>query len=271
MPLDVQIHTREPEAERRAADRRGSMRRTEPRFGGADRRARERRERWASAPVDIKAPRAIPEGRPLPSVLARERRYRRALVVADALAAAVALAVSFLIAGLPLSWAQLLVPATTVLALEAGDLYDRDDLVLRRSTLDEAPALFQLAALATIAATIIGGRALHPLLLGGLWLALGGALVLGRGLARAAVRRSLATERCLVVGDAELATHVRGKVHDSRARAEVVATLPLAPGQSASSFGGHLGLLTLVLEHDIDRVILAPTSADHAHTLELIR
>ena len=33
-----------------------------------------------------------------------------------------------------------------------------------------------------------------------------------------------------MIGDAELATHVRSKVDAHRARAEVVATLPLRPG-----------------------------------------
>ena len=74
-----------------------------------------------------------------------------------------------------------------------------------------------------------------------------------------------------MIGDAELATHLRGKVHASRARAEVVATLPLGPAQTPDAFHGHLGLLALVLEHDIDRVILAPTAADNRQTLELIR
>ena len=70
-----------------------------------------------------------------------------------------------------------------------GDLYD---LVLRRSTLDEAPALLQFAAVATILAGVIGGQALDPLVLGALWLFLGAALVLGRALARATIRHLVA-------------------------------------------------------------------------------
>src|SRR5918994_5984541 len=257
MPIELLVHTNDPSAERRAADRRASDRRTAAR-GSGERRSDERRSLWSSAPRTIKAPTAIPEGKPLPRVATRERRYRRALVIADAAAATIALLASWLAAGLPLSPAHLLVPLAAVLALEAGDLYDRDDLVLRRSTLDEAPSLLQFAALATIAAAVIGGRALDPFLLVALWLIMGLALVLARAAARAAVRRVLECERCLVIGDAELATHLRGKVHASRARAEVVATLPLGPGETPESFHGHLGLLALVLENHIDRVILAP-------------
>src|SRR4051794_7828995 len=232
MPIDLLVHDRDPETERRSADRRAGERRERPRDEGDERRWRERRRRWTSMPRRAKAPVAIPEGRPLPSVLARERGYRRALVVADALAAAVALLVGWFAAGLALSPVHLLVPLATVLALEAGDLYDRDDLVLRRSTLDEAPMLLQFSAVATIVAAIIGNHPLEPVLLGGLWVILAAALVTGRGLARALVRRVIARERCLVIGDAELATHVRQKVHASRACAEVVATLPLGPQET---------------------------------------
>ena len=271
LPIELLVHNSDPETERRFADRRALDRRVYPRDGQQERRGTERRRRWSSAPRAIKTPTAIPEGQPLPRVALRERRYRRALVVADAVAASFALLVSWLAAGLALSPVHLLVPLAAVLALEAGDLYDRDDLVLRRSTLDEAPSLLQFAGLATIAAAVIGGQPLEPYLLVALWLIMGLALVVARAAARAAVRRLIACERCLVIGDAELATHLRGKVHASRARAEVVATLPLGPNQTPDSFHGHLGLLALVLEHDIDRVILAPTAADNRQTLELIR
>src|SRR4051794_16760312 len=215
MPIDLLVHDRDPETERRSADRRAGERRERPRDEGDERRWRERRRRWTSMPRRAKAPAAIPEGRPLPSVLARERGYRRALVVADALAASVALLIGWFAGGLALSPVHLLVPLATVLALEAGDLYDHDDLVLRRSTLDEAPALLQFAAVATIAAAVIGGSPLEPALLGALWLILAAALVLGRAVARALIRRLIPTERCLVIGDAELATHMRQKVHAS--------------------------------------------------------
>jgi exopolysaccharide biosynthesis polyprenyl glycosylphosphotransferase len=144
-------------------------------------------------------------------------------------------------------------------------------VIAQKIALDEAPALLQFAALATIAAAAIGGSALEPVVLVVLWLLLGLALVLARAAARAIVRRTVKPERCLVIGDAELATHVRSKVHASRARAEVIATLPLAPHETPSAFHGHLGLLALVLENDIDRVILAPTASDNRQTLELIR
>jgi len=270
MALDLLVHTDDPGRERRSADRRRADRRIAER-PDSERRGGERRFRWHAAPPEVRAPAAIPEGRPLPSVRRRELGYRRGLIAADVLAATCALLAASPVSGLEPSPVHILVPLAVVLALEAGGLYSRDDLVLRRSTLDEAPLLFLFASMATIIAAAIGGEALEPTVLLVMWLLLGAALVAGRFIARALLRRLLRPERCLVVGDAELATHVRRKVHDSRASAEVVATLPLAPGQSAEAFQGHHGLLTLVLDHDIDRVILAPTSADNVHTLELIR
>src|SRR5215218_6764411 len=270
MALDLLVHTDDPAREQRSADRRASDRRNAARQG-EERRRRERRLRWAAAPPEIRAPAAIPEGLPLPSVRSRERRYRGALIVADALAASLALLAASLLGDLDLSLVHFLVPLATVFALEGGDFYERDDLVLRRSTLDEAPMLLLFAAMATIVAAAIGGEALLPSVLVAMWLLLGAGLVVGRFLARSAIRRTIRPERCLVVGDAELATHVRRKVHDSRASAEVVATLPLAPAESVESFQGRHGLLRLVLDHDIDRVILAPTSTDNVQTLELIR
>src|SRR3954447_13182821 len=100
MPPDLLIHHDEV-LERRQGDRRGSERRTPVRAADG-RRGRERRSHWASAPTAVKAPRAVPEGRPLPGVRTRERRYRRALAVADAGASAFALVLSFLVAGLSL-------------------------------------------------------------------------------------------------------------------------------------------------------------------------
>jgi exopolysaccharide biosynthesis polyprenyl glycosylphosphotransferase len=270
MPTDVVIHIREPEAEQRLADRRQAERRLAERAAG-DRRGRERRRRWIRGAFEVGAPTAIPEGRPLPSVLARERSYRRALVVSDAVAACVALWASFSLTGLTISPAHLLVPLATMLALEAADLYDRDDLVLRRSTLDEAPALFQAAGLAAIAAALLGGDPLEPEVLVLLWVTIAGGLIVGRAVGRGVVRKRHPPERCLVVGDTELASHIRRKVRDSRACAEVVATVPLRPDESIERFSGPHGLQALMLAHGIDRVILAPTSTDHSSTLELIR
>src|SRR5690349_9022903 len=186
MSLDLLVHTDDPARERRSGDRRGFERRSAERGSASDRRGRERRSRWTAPPAEVRAPTAIPEGRPLPGIRARESRYRRALVVADGLAACLALLAAAWGESLQLTPVHGLVPLATLLALEAGDLYDRDDLVLRRSTLDEAPMLLLFASVATIVSAAIGGEALEPAVLVSMWLTLGTALVLGRFLTRAA-------------------------------------------------------------------------------------
>ena len=94
----------------------------------------------------------------------RERRYRRLLGLADILATLLALSLCINVLGRrnTVSVALLAaVPVVVVIAKVLG-LYDRDELVLHRSTLDEAPMLFQLATLFTLVVAI--GQA--PLQLG---------------------------------------------------------------------------------------------------------
>jgi hypothetical protein len=93
----------------------------------------------------------IMEGRTVAATALREGMYRRMLGVADATTAA--LIVLLALPGLadervPLS-ALLLAPAIVLLAKLTG-LYERDEVVLKKSTLDEAPRLVQAAALFTL-------------------------------------------------------------------------------------------------------------------------
>ncbi len=79
----------------------------------------------------------------------RDAYFRRLLATADVLAAGIALIVATSFGGdgdrLALA-AVLALPVFVVLAKLLG-LYERDELVINKSTLDEAPAVFQLATL----------------------------------------------------------------------------------------------------------------------------
>ena len=119
-----------------------------------------------------------------------------------------------------------------ILLFKLAGLYDRDELRLVHSTLDEAPLLLQLTGLFTLCVTI-----LEPILLDGtlgsdqiaaLWIVSFAAILCGRVLARWLAGRIAPAERCLVIGEPELAERVRAKLGASRARAVVVASLPLA-------------------------------------------
>src|SRR3954469_23303255 len=154
--------------------------------------------------------------------LARDRRFRRALVLADALAAAVALFIGVAVIGddslRPA--AALFVPLAVVVSKAIG-LYDRDELLLRKTTLDEVPALVQVTTAYTLLAWVCA-----PLLLAGslsrtqalgLWGLLLIASLCGRTAARALARATAPAERCLVVGDAASERRLARQVAASRA------------------------------------------------------
>ena len=206
----------------------------------------------------------------------RERRYRRLLGLADILATllALSLCINVLGRGNTVSLALLAaVPVVVVIAKVLG-LYDRDELVLHRSTLDEAPMLFQLATLFTLVVAI--GQA--PLQLGeiggdqalALWLLLFLALVAARVVARAIARHATAHERCILIGGIDECEMLRTKLDDSRAiKARVVERVTLSQideGELPPSV-----LRELIAEKDIERVVFAPRNADHGDVLDLVR
>ena len=95
-------------------------------------------------------------------------------------------------------------------------LYDRDETLLRKTTLDEAPKLFQLATLCTLVA-LLAGR----LVVAGtldrrealfLWIALAASLLLARAAARGMALWAGPTERCLFIGDERSAEMIGGKL-----------------------------------------------------------
>ena len=143
---------------------------------------------------------ALPQELPLPpSARRRELLARGGLVAADMIAVTSSMLVVAALSGARFTiWAVVLLPLYALLA-KAGGLYDRDQFVLHKTTLDEAPALLAVAALFTL--MIEGVQALeftgrsHPLLLWGL---LGAMLVIARAAARFVSVRATAAERVLV-------------------------------------------------------------------------
>src|SRR5439155_2691605 len=103
-----------------------------------------------------------------------------------------------------------------VIAAKVTGLYDRDETLLRKTTLDEAPKLFQLATLCALVAWLTGGFLVqgaldrHEALF--LWLALAALLIVSRAFARAVALRIAPVERCLFIGDEVSAETVRSKL-----------------------------------------------------------
>ena len=205
----------------------------------------------------------------------RQALRRQLLCTADVIASAVALVVVVTLLGSDrLHLITLAGTPVVILLFKIAGLYDREQLRLLRSTLDEAPVLAQLAGLYALTIAI-----LHPFIVDGhlgsaqiaaLWLTSFIAIMLGRMSARWLAGRASASERCLVIGDPGLALRIRAKLSSSRARAVVAATLPLE-GHEIDRLDGPEGVRRIVEELGVDRIIIAPPSSDPAGVTELIR
>jgi exopolysaccharide biosynthesis polyprenyl glycosylphosphotransferase len=215
-----------------------------------------------------------------PKVLRRDALARRSLAVADLLATTFAVIAGFAVVGHDkLSAAALAtLPFVLVLSKVIG-LYDRDERLLHKTTLDEAPALFQVATLYTLLMWFGEGiwfkGTLGQQQAAGTWILLFLSLMGARVVARRAVKSASAPERCLVVGDAVSAARVRRKIELSLSvRAVLVGRLPLGDDPSMDGvplLGTMDSLATVVAKHDIHRVIVAPGASDGDQMLDAIR
>ncbi len=211
----------------------------------------------------------------------RDSLFRRSLAVADVLALVSAFLLTMLVTPheMTLGWATLLEVPILLVAAKMTGLYDRDETLLRKTTLDEAPKLFQLATLCTVIAwlsggTIVHGIGRHSLLV--LWISLACLLILYRSIARIAALKLAPTERCLFIGDEVSAATVRSRLEcGGGVNAAVVAHLDLdkvAPWSSDSFSESRLAeIRDLAQTLDVHRAIIAPRSADAGEMLNLVR
>src|SRR5258708_7243390 len=90
----------------------------------------------------------------------RDALFRRGLALADVLAVVGAFLLTLVLSprALQLTWASVAEIPILLVAAKMTGLYDRDETLLRKTTLDEAPRLFQLATLITFLACPAGGR-----------------------------------------------------------------------------------------------------------------
>jgi len=213
------------------------------------------------------------EGEPSRVVAHRERVGKVSLATADTIGAAIVLgAVIQWSGGSPLWALPLAIPVILATNKVAG-LYDRDDLLLNKTTLDEAPQLLQICGLFALVVWLLY-EPVTPYVLGswqvaGLWLGSTGLILTGRMLARRVARRIGGLQRCLVVGDSHAVTTLVRKLDDSDADAEVVTVLPVPPGALADDL--TVAVRAAVRRDEIDRVIVAPRSTDASEMLEVIR
>ena len=215
----------------------------------------------------------------------RDAFFRRLLAAADLFAAAGGLAALSLLSHRAIEPVSLLAVPLIVVYAKATGRYDHDDLVLRKSTLDEIPALLTLAAAYALTWSLVvllaGVRAAsgEPIIV---WAATSGLLVVLRIAARAAAQRSAPRERVLIVGG----SHARDSLarcisDDPGAHADVVGFLPLEDERrdirawaGASRRRRSLcfdDLPATVSEQEIDRVLLIPTTADGELMLDAVQ
>ncbi|MGD0454564.1 MAG: sugar transferase [Solirubrobacteraceae bacterium] len=212
----------------------------------------------------------------------RDSIFRRMLLAADALAITAAFLLTMAVSsGSPqLMWAGIAGLPILLVGAKVSGLYDRDDALLRKTTLDEAPKLFQVATMCALGAWLTAGLIVstsldrHQVLF--LWLALAVLLIVTRTLARAIALRVAPAERCLFIGDVASARTIRSKLTDHGGiNANLVAHLDLddvEPWSTDARSGAKLAeVRDLAQKLDIHRAIVAPRSADASEVLDLVR
>jgi exopolysaccharide biosynthesis polyprenyl glycosylphosphotransferase len=218
------------------------------------------------------------EGQDAEPVAARERdkRYRRLLSAADMGAVLLALVVCVPLLGngdRVLPGAAAVLPLIVVISKVLG-LYDRDELLMRKTTLDEAPALFQLATLSALLLWL-GHGVLFAGQLGrdqvvGFWGALFLSLMASRMSARALARRVAPRERILLVGEPDACDRIRERIEESDGvHAGVVAQVDFEAAAEAED--AAVALAHVADEAEAHRVVIAPPALDQGEVLNLIR
>jgi exopolysaccharide biosynthesis polyprenyl glycosylphosphotransferase len=208
----------------------------------------------------------------------RERRLRRALSLADAVALAVALLVTVVLASPDelRPAALLLVPAVVAAAKMLG-LYDSDGQRIRKTTAEELPRLAQLGALLVLGVwlgdeLLIGGQAGkdQAILLGVAFVC---AAVLGRRAARRLANRRLPRERCLFIGDKPSYLRLATIFDRHQLAADLVAHVPIQEAMlddvCDATRESHR-LLEIIARAQAHRLIIGPHGFTNATTFELL-
>jgi exopolysaccharide biosynthesis polyprenyl glycosylphosphotransferase len=198
----------------------------------------------------------------------RDRTFRRALLVADVFAGALAAGTTQLVfAGVGAGRISLVLPAVVPFVYTASGLYRRDELVLSKTSLDEAPAVFRAATFAAMLAyfieSVVVRTPLGAQFLGLAVVSLSVLTVVMRLVARAGAGSLTPPERCLVLGDRWAEDRLRSQLSATRSvKAEVVGRQRLDE-LDASTPPDVLS--------DVDRVVIAADDAAPEQVHEAIR
>ncbi|MEJ7797209.1 MAG: exopolysaccharide biosynthesis polyprenyl glycosylphosphotransferase [Solirubrobacteraceae bacterium] len=237
-----------------------------------------RMARWFGRSATRRAvERPIAEGKSHPEVALRDAIFRRCLAAADIVAAAFALTLCVSVLGddqlRPL--AVLALPLVVVAGKLKG-LYDRDELLINKTTIDQAPQLFQLATLYALLIWIVDDAlvagSLGSLQVLVLWASLFFSVVGARHLARQVARHLSPIERCLFVGTESSHTRLRDKLDAHQGRAILVGRMSLVDGtQEPLVDAATAALRELVADLNVHRVVVEPSEETPQLTLDFVR
>ena len=222
-------------------------------------------------------PKAIHEMTPLEEVVRRDRTFRRSLAVADVVAAALSLGLCAVVFGdLRLQAPAVLALPLVVVAGKLQGIYDRDELLVNKTTIDQAPQLLGLATLYSLLVFLLQDAfvagPLGPIHVLVLWTTLFALLVLARRLSRGFARSITPAERCLFVGSESSYERLRVKLASVAGRGELVGRMSL--GDAASDDVVLVASATmhrLIEDLGVHRVIIEPTDALPQATLDFVR
>jgi exopolysaccharide biosynthesis polyprenyl glycosylphosphotransferase len=219
------------------------------------------------------------------TILRRDTLLRRGLGLVDVIAAFVALlaVINLIDAGrVSLTPGSILMVPFVLIAGKVIGLYDRDQYVLRKTTIDEAPSIFYLAVLYSLSlwlceAVLVHGWLQRPQVFG-LLVTTFALMSVGRLIVRKAVFALSAPERCIVIGNPTDATRVAAKINDAHSvNATIVGRVALNGTEvdetpaTVATLGEYGALAQVVADHGVERVIIAPDSDGQEEILDAIR
>jgi exopolysaccharide biosynthesis polyprenyl glycosylphosphotransferase len=239
------------------------------------------------SPVWEVLPQGHAEVGPRHAVLLRDARLRRALAGADVVAAFVSLylVIHLIDPGIVrMRPTVVLIVPFVLLTSKVIGLYDRDQNLMRKTTIDEAPSIFYLAVIYALGVWLCEVILFHDFLFRPQVLALVMLMFLLDLFGRLFVRRLAVwvspSERCVVIGDAAAAARLATKLAASTSvNSQVIGRIDLHPGENGRAqapatvpvLGDYAHLGRIVDEHEVERVIIAPRSDGQEQILDAIR
>jgi exopolysaccharide biosynthesis polyprenyl glycosylphosphotransferase len=220
------------------------------------------------------------ESAPPRAVALRDHAYRGALLLADLMAALLVFGLNFAWFGDrgPM-WTALVMPLILPAVSAASGLYRRDERVINKNTLEEAPVSFQASTVATVLAFLAESALLQPaigaMVVAVTWLGLVLMVPVCRTLARAMTRTILPPERCLVLGDHEQSRRLAAKLgRDGPLNTRLAGVLPLPACEHGGAQQSTLTLerlAALVRTAHVDRVVVAVEAGNQQEALDTIQ